>query len=226
MKTSDIKRFTMLLFTIMLFITACSDDNIRPPYLEEEVEPTPKEFVIYDAMSYKDKPDLTSDMISKIRLIYEGFLLTDGELDMKKITTQISLTKMSNYQAVSTDIEAWYSTKKGEDIKDGLKIVFDAFKKEIPHCTVGNYGVPVSDLNVFRFNRTESEEKLIELWKQHSEKRCPAAEVSDVLYPSLYIMTPDVDQWLKDLETTVEYIKERFPGKKIVGYIWPYKYEQ
>ena len=95
MKTSDIKRFTMLLFTIMLFITACSDDNIRPPYLEEEVEPTPKEFVIYDAMSYKDKPDLTSDMISKIRLIYEGFLLTDGELDMKKITTQISLTKMS-----------------------------------------------------------------------------------------------------------------------------------
>lgn len=224
MKTSDIKRFTMLLFTIMLFITACSDDNIRPPYLEEEVEPTPKEFVIYDAMSYKDKPDLTSDMISKIRLIYEGFLLTDGELDMKKITTQISLTKMSNYQAVSTDIEAWYSTKKGEDIKDGLKIVFDAFKKEIPHCTVGNYGVPVSDLNVFRFNRTESEEKLIELWKQHSEKRCPAAEVSDVLYPSLYIMTPDVDQWLKDLETTVEYIKERFPGKKIVGYIWPQYY--
>ena len=87
MKTSDIKRFTMLLFTIMLFITACSDDNIRPPYLEEEVEPTPKEFVIYDAMCYKDKPDLTSDMISKIRLIYEGFLLTDGELDMKKITT-------------------------------------------------------------------------------------------------------------------------------------------
>ena len=116
MKTSDIKRFTMLLFTIMLFITACSDDNIRPPYLEEEVEPTPKEFVIYDAMSYKDKPDLTSDMISKIRLIYEGFLLTDGELDMKKITTQISLTKMSNYQAVSTDIEAWYSTKKGEAV--------------------------------------------------------------------------------------------------------------
>ena len=38
----------MLLFTIMLFITACSDDNIRPPYLEEEVEPTPetKEFVV------------------------------------------------------------------------------------------------------------------------------------------------------------------------------------
>ena len=48
--------------------------------------------------------------------------------------------------------------------------------------------------------------------------------MSDVLYPSLYIMTPDVDQWLKDLETTVEYIKERFPGKKIVGYIWPQYY--
>ena len=108
MKTSEIRRFTMLLFTIMLFITACSDDNIRPPYLEEEVEPTPetKEFVVYDAMSYKNKPDLTSDMISNIRLIYEAFLLTNEEIDMNKVATQISITKTSNYQAVSTDIEA------------------------------------------------------------------------------------------------------------------------
>lgn len=47
MKTSEIKWLTMLLFTAMLFITACSDDTIRPPYLEEEIEPTPetKEFI-------------------------------------------------------------------------------------------------------------------------------------------------------------------------------------
>ena len=90
---------------------ACSDDTIRPPYLEEEIEPTPetKEFVVYDAMSYKNKPDLTSDMISNIRLIYEAFLLTNEEIDMDKVATQISITKTSNYQTVSTDIEAWYS---------------------------------------------------------------------------------------------------------------------
>ena len=113
MKTSEIKWLTMLLFTTMLFITACSDDTIRPPYLEEEIEPTPetKEFVVYDAMSYKNKPDLTSDMISNIRLIYEAFLLTNEEIDMDKVATQISITKTSNYQTVSTDIEAWYSNK-------------------------------------------------------------------------------------------------------------------
>ena len=90
MKTSEIKWLTMLLFTAMLFITACSDDTIRPPYLEEEIEPTPetKEFVVYDAMSYKNKPDLTSDMISNIRLIYEAFLLTNEEIDMDKVATQ------------------------------------------------------------------------------------------------------------------------------------------
>ena len=215
MKTSEIKWLTMLLFTAMLFITACSDDTIRPPYLEEEIEPTPetKEFVVYDAMSYKNKPDLTSDMISNIRLIYEAFLLTNEEIDMDKVATQISITKTSNYQTVSTDIEAWYSNKTDEEIKTGLKTVFDAFKKEIPSCTVGNYGIPVSDLNVFRYNRTEPEEEIIKLWKKKSERRLSAGEVSDVLYPSLYIMTPDVDQWLKDLKTTVEYIKEKFPDK-------------
>ena len=105
-----------------------------------------------------------------------------------------------------------------------MKTVFDAFKKEIPSCTVGNYGIPVSDLNVFRYNRTEPEEEIIKLWKKKSERRLSAGEVSDVLYPSLYIMTPDVDQWLKDLKTTVEYIKEKFPDKKIIGYIWPQYY--
>lgn len=226
MKTSEIKWLTMLLFTTMLFITACSDDTIRPPYLEEEIEPTPetKEFVVYDAMSYKNKPDLTSDMISNIRLIYEAFLLTNEEIDMDKVATQISITKTSNYQTVSTDIEAWYSNKTDEEIKTGLKTVFDAFKKEIPSCTVGNYGIPVSNLNVFRYNRTEPEEEIIKLWKKKSERRLSAGEVSDVLYPSLYIMTPDVDQWLKDLKTTVEYIKEKFPDKKIIGYIWPQYY--
>ena len=200
MKTSEIKWLTMLLFTAMLFITACSDDTIRPPYLEEEIEPTPetKEFVVYDAMSYKNKPDLTSDMISNIRLIYEAFLLTNEEIDMDKVATQISITKTSNYQTVSTDIEAWYSNKTDEEIKTGLKTVFDAFKKEIPSCTVGNYGIPVSDLNVFRYNRTEPEEEIIKLWKKKSERRLSAGEVSDVLYPSLYKMTPDVDQWIKD----------------------------
>ena len=72
----------------------------------------------------------------------------------------------SNYQTVSTDIEAWYSNKTDEEIKTGLKTVFDAFKKEIPSCTVGNYGIPVSDLNVFRYNRTEPEEEIIKLWKK------------------------------------------------------------
>lgn len=60
--------------------------------------------------------------------------------------------------------------------------------------------------------------------EEKSERRLSAGEVSDVLYPSLYIMTPDVDQWLKDLKTTVEYIKEKFPDKKIIGYIWPQYY--
>ena len=151
--------------------TICSDPamlsiSVRKNRYSYDIIKETKEFVVYDAMSYKNKPDLTSDMISNIRLIYEAFLLTNEEIDMDKVATQISITKTSNYQAVSTDIEAWYSNKTDEEIKTGLKTVFDAFKKEIPSCTVGNYGIPVSDLNVFRYNRTESEEEIIKLWKK------------------------------------------------------------
>ena len=226
MKTLQTKWFTTILLITMLILSACSDDTIRPPYLEEETEPIPeeKEFVLYDAMSYASKPDLTPDMISNIRLIYEDFLLTNGEVDMNKVTTQVSITKTSNYKAVSTDIEAWYSNKTDAEIKSGLVKVFNEFKKEIPNCTVGNYGIPVSDLNVFRYNNNKTEDAIIESWKTSSARRTSAGEISDILYPSLYIVTPDVDQWLKDLKTTVNYIKEKFPNKKIIGYLWPQYY--
>ena len=58
-----------------------------------------------------------------------------------------------------------------------------------------------------------------------TNNRLEAGEVSDILYPSLYIYGPDVDQWIEDLKTTVEYAKSYYPDKKIVGYIWPQYYD-
>ena len=40
----------------------------------------------------------------------------------------------------------------------------------------------------------------------------------------LYAMNPDIDQYISDLDVTVNYIRENFPDKKIVGYLWPQYY--
>ena len=188
-----------------------------------------KEFVVYDRLAYPGKPDLSSDGLSQIKLIYEAGLLTDGRIDMDKINARIMETNEAGIKAVSTDIESWYWGGKytSEALKDSLNKVFDAFRGGIEGVSIGNYGVPVGTLNIARnveHNKGKTDEEILAKLKS-SNNRLAAGEVSDILYPSLYIYNPDIDQWIKDMKTTVAYIRTYYPDKKIVGYIWPQYYD-
>lgn len=196
----------------------------------EQEDVREKPFHIYDRMRYPGKPDLSEWKLSPIKLFYESTLLTDGEIDHEKLAVAVEETKQSGVLAVSTDIESWYDFKNGrtdEDVKSGLNEVFDAFKAEIPNVKIGNYGVPIGSLCILRYVTSmvdKSEEEKIARWKRDNN-RMAAGEVCDVLQPSFYAMNPDVEQWEKDLVTTVEYIREFYPDKEIVGYIWPQYYD-
>ena len=230
------KLFSLLCIAALLF--SCGGKEERPGYIPEPEggdqdaggTASSKKFSVYDALSYKGKPgDLSDSKISPFRLIYEGFLLDDnGQLDPQKVETQINLTKLVGVNTVSLDIEDWYSSRDANGLRAGLKEVFDAFKEALPGCNVGNYGIPVQDLNVLRYAtpalQGASEEEVLKLWKQQSAKRIGAAEVCDVFYPSLYAMNTDTEQYVKDVKTTADYIRQNFPGKKIIGYLWPQYY--
>lgn len=190
---------------------------------------TRKTFCVYDAMHYHGKPaSLLEDGLSPVTLIYEAFLIgEDTELDMSKIDARIKDIQASGINTISTDIEEWYESRTGEEMKAGFTTLFDRFKEAIPGCNVGNYGVPVADLNVLRYTTSmegKSEEEIIARWESDSRNRFPVAEVSDVLYPSLYAMNPDMEQFAEDVRTTAQFIRKNFPGKKIIGYIWPQYY--
>lgn len=188
-----------------------------------------KEFVVYDRLAYPGKPDLSSDGLSPIKLIYESHLLTDGLIDMDKINARIAEANDEGIKAISTDIESWYwgGIHSNESLKDSLSKVFDAFRSGIEGANVGSYGVPIGTLNIARNVESmagKSEEEILSIWKERNN-RLAAGEVSDVLYPSLYIYNPDIEQWIEDLKITVEYIRSYYPDKKIVGYIWPQYYD-
>ena len=189
-----------------------------------------KPFHIYDRLNYPGKPDLSELKLSPLELFYESSLLTNDEIDHEKVAKAVAKAKESGVLAVCTDIESWYWAINGRSesyVKEGLKEVFDAFKAEIPGARVGNYGVPIGTLCILRYVETmkdTTEEEKIARWKRDNN-RLPAGEVCDVLYPCFYAMTPDVEQWEKDLVTTVEYIREHYPDKEIVGYLWPQYYD-
>ena len=224
-------RWLSAIAAMILALAGCKDPEPDGPGRvpegggEDGPSGTTKEFVIYDGLHYNGKPDLQDDKISPFSLIYEAFLLTNGELDAAKINQQINILKLTGVNTISLDIEEWYSTRDEAGIKEGLTTVFNMFKEALPGCNIGNYGIPVADLNVHRgYRPTLSEEEIIEGWKASGNKRLSVGEVCDVLYPSLYAYSSDMDQWVEDLKTTVAYIKQHYPNKKIVGYIWPQYY--
>ena len=192
-------------------------------------ESSEKEFVIYDCLFYPGKPDLTADGLQKIKLIYEGNLLTDGLIDMDKINARIKEVNEAGLKVISTDIESWYWKDEctSEYMRDSLAKIYDAFRAGVEGVSLGNYGLPLGTLNIARNveSMADKTEEELRAALMNDNKRLEASGISDVLYPSLYIYGPDIDQWIEDLKTTVEYAKAHFPDKKIVGYIWSQYYD-
>ena len=222
-----------------MMVASCAKPEDRPAYIPEEEEDggggSGREFYIFDCLSaYKGKPDdMSADKFSKCQLIYEAFLLgDDGEVDMTKVKQQAQLAKLTGVSVISTDIEAWFGKKDDQALRDGLNQVFNEFRRAIPGCIIGNYGIPVGDLNVRRYAASQigkTEEEIQQAWMESSTERVSAAEISDVLFPSMYTHTDGsaadpIDQFEKDVRTTGSFLRTKFPGKKIFTYIWPQFY--
>ena len=229
------RKITSLLAIAALLLTAActKPENDRPAYIPDDEEEgsssgTGREFYIFDQWAaYKGKPDVMSPKCSRLLLAYESFVLEEDleTISPTKIETQSNIAKINGITTISADVEHWYSSRDAEGIKAGLTEIFNLFKQNIPGCNVGNYGVPVMNLNVFRHGVKDwTEEQILERWLSDSRRRMPAAEVSDVLYPSLYTMNDDITQYEKDVRTTADYIRTNYPGKKIFAYVWPQYY--
>lgn len=222
----------LALFASVFSLFSCNKVEKAPyvPIDDDDPSGDSKVFYVYESMAYEGNDhNHQTDKISPVSLIYEAALTDDAkELDIAKINSQISLVNLTGVKAVSTDIEAWYSSLSSDEMKSRFTTLFNMFKSEVSGCKVGNYGVPVSNLNVLRFTPSmaeKSEDEIIARWKSNSEKRLAVGEISDVLYPSLYAMNDNTAQYDADVKTTAEYIRSIFPNKKIIGYVWPQYYD-
>lgn len=197
-----------------------------------------KDFIIYDRMDYVGKPNLASENLSKVFLVYESELVKPdptgrrkhGVLDLEKIQKLARQSHQEGYRTISLDIESWFSGKEGqlltpEELETDFNQVFSIFRKENPQAFICNYGLPMENLSVIRFFRpTASYEDVLSKWREFSKRRHLATKSCDYLNPVLYIADPDIKNWERDVKTTVNEMRQRFPTKPIIGYLWPQYY--
>ncbi|WP_314867285.1 hypothetical protein [Aggregatibacter kilianii] len=199
---------------------------------------TAKDFIIYDRMDYVGKPDLTEDKLSKVFLVYESELVKPdpegkrkhGVLDLQRIRELARQSHKEGYRTISTDIESWFGNKDGqlltpEELASDFEQMYQIFKEENPRAFSCNYGLPTENLSVIRFFRpTESYEAVLNKWREFSKRRQQATSFCDYLNPVFYIADPDLENWERDVQTTVKEIRQRFPDKQVIGYLWPQYY--
>lgn len=227
----------LLLFSFIMGMISCEKTQEEPPpYIEEEPEDSigpQKEFIIYDVLSYKNKPNLVPDKISKMEIYYEGHLTkTDpvtGKivLDMNKINTFAESSAVRKPKMIATDIEDWYGDQSvsGEEMDARLQTMFNVFRSKIPGVKIANYGLPMNNLMLRRYNRNATEEEILSEWRTVSERRWKASASGDYYSPSAYIGVPGVDAWARDLKIMVDEMRAKgVTGKKIYVYLWPQYY--
>ena len=228
-------RFNNLLFLLAVLLSAgnVSCKEVASPSIDTT---TVKKFVLYDAMHYSGKPDLTYERFSRIDLLYESSLTKPDPnntakviLDIDKINTEAGLANYPN-SVVCTDIEQWFtdSSVSGDEMASRLTTMFNVFRTKIAGVKICNYGIAPSALCVSRFydNGNSTETTLINNWKASNVKRWISAGTVDFFAPPVYIAQPDIVSWISDLKTTVNEIKTHDATKKIIVFLWPQYYNK
>ncbi len=195
---------------------------------------TGKSFKIFNALKYKNAPDLTEYCIEPINVMYAWRFFPRGNKHgdytlptPQKMESALRIIKEKNILTV-VDIEHWplksTTVQEKERSVDNYRHVISSIKAQLPNINVGYYGVvPTIDFN--RAKRPESSRLYLD-WVDDNSRLLPVANLVDASFPSLYTINPSLDQWISRGAAHIREANRLLPGKPVYPFIWPYYHPQ
>ena len=153
-----------------------------------------KDFIIFNAIHYKNTPDLSTQGLHPLNLFYEHFLLTPSSFFSTRLPHSDSIRKtalkslVNPAVPVTLDIEVWDFSSSHIDstIKYYLQTI-EWFKKTNSKSRLGFYGVVPANI-IYRWKKIRAEVNGIHNWEQLNARLQPVADHVDLFFPAfLYL---------------------------------------
>lgn len=182
---------------------------------------------VYDAIGGKGKPDLAPYGLLPFKLAYTSELWPsqDREIpDLDYIRQSYIKTKLSASAARihAIDIEHWPTRVSRHEATtvaasvDKLCRIMRCFRCSAPALLHGYYGiVPAREY----WATVRGDAEAIERWQADNRAVSPIAEISDVIFPSLYTFYEDIWGWLTYASANL--VEAKKYGKPVLAFLWP-----
>ncbi len=185
----------------------------------ESADTIKKDFIVFDATLYKDKPDNIGHGVVPMDVIYVKKFWPKGVVDHNELPDEKHVRKLAKSlipksKYVVLDIEHWKirGTRKQHVIQESVNKylqVFEWFRQERPDLILGYFGFPKNNYldaqeekGSSRYNRHMGEIKSI----------LPVLSVVDASYPSAYSFEPSLDNWKKAFSGMIHKLKKVYKG--------------
>lgn len=199
-------------------------------------------FSVYNALLFKNTPDLSSQGLHKINIIYENQLLNFSPDKPADVNSKILSVNALKSRAVSLeadpnvpvciDIESWNPRigPLGTLSLNKYLDVLTKFKNYNPNSKIGLWSVMPFNDYILQYlsqkkslgNRDPNANSYYSQWRKTNNFLKPIALKVDYSFPSFYgYYDNDYNQFEEHVKLQTQIVKGYNPRIKILGFIWP-----
>jgi hypothetical protein len=187
-------------------------------------------FHVFDATAYVGKPDLARSGIEPTNVFEPDRWWPKGERDDDLPEPGAVQTWMrtirSKHGLLVLDLERWWLRGSETAVQEGMRryiTVFDWIRAAGYSDMMGYYGV-IPTYNPGGALQPEGSRENA-AWRKENDRVQPLADRVDILFPSLYTSSEDVESWAKLATAQLREAKRLAHGKAVFPFLWP-QYEQ
>lgn len=183
------------------------------------------DFVVFDATSYHQKPDLSRYGLRPVFMVAPAMIWPSDRhgdpLPDRGLVRRAALQAAKSNGIAVLDIEHWSLTGDPSVVQASIKkyeTLIQWFKMAAPSVTVGYYGVAPTRNYWAAFQPKDSPKYIA--WQAVNDREAPIARLGDILLPSVYTFYEDREGWVQYAIQQIQEARRYGGNKPVYVFLW------